>query len=92
MTEPKPKLLPTPGLSPRLNIDQAIKTQIEKIAPGDHTKAVVITGEVVDGQARARLALVLKNDLGDWDMETKVYGEVQEGFKPTVGVQVVLTK
>lgn len=92
VTEPKPKLLPTPGLSPRLNVDSAIKAQLDKLAPGDHTKAVVITGEVVDGKARARLALVLKNELGEWDMETKAYGEVEEGFEPTVGIQVVLTK
>lgn len=85
-----------PGLTAPLkpfDVDAAIKRQLDKVAPGDHTVAFVLTGEKVAGQdARARLAVVLKDQKGEWDIQGKTYVEIGEHVKPTVGVEIVLTK
>lgn len=80
------------GLRP-FDIDAAIKKQLDKVAPGDHSVAFVLTGEKVQGgNAKARAALVVKDKLGEWDVKNKVYVEVEQHVKPTIGVEVVFTK
>jgi hypothetical protein len=88
----EPKGPPAPSLKP-FDVDAAIAKQLDKVAPGDHTVAFVLTGEKVAGQdARARAAIVLKDEWGKWDVKGKTYVEVGTHVKPTVGVEIILTK
>lgn len=88
-----PTPLPTPGVPLHFDMDAAIAHQLAKVPDADLAEyAVVFTGEkVAGGPAKARVALVYHKD-GDWDVSAKVYAEVEQHLKPTVGVEVVLIK
>lgn len=75
------------------DIDAAIKRQLDKVPVGDHKIVGVLTGEMTEvGGAKARLAVVNKNKFGKWDLQSKVYVEVGEHVKPTVGAEIVLMR
>jgi len=95
VTDPQEsKPLPTPGVPAHLDLDAAIAHELDKVPDADQKSvALVLTGEKVQGgDARARMALVWKDDFGRWDLSTKTYVEVGQHIKPTVGVEVVLTR